>query len=753
MATFSYNDVNNTNKELTRYNTNNRRDSLNPESRFPFVFSMPIQFYTQYDAIEYLSNLSKFSNESGNTDAKENFKGGTEDDAVDKSIFVYRATRDSYDATLRDALTSAPPPDPIKLENTTTYNIDGTINTTTSTNDLAAARAANIGLDPIFTRPNQSTTELGGNDAINCYWQFSWDDDLVPPMLSGHNFQIAPSTGGLGRVYSEMYDNNQQLLHISVGIPKYTNLVRFYTKLFSSELAQINYRGDGFCNKLGKLIGNGLAIPFEIVAFPFRFAMRLINYVTNDRITRYVEFEESMLLYYRYVNSALIELAINMGLMPKIIGKDNDQISTNGSQSNIGFRDLLEEIIPSVTTKEAEESAMFPIFKGGFDLYKILSIRDARERPNSAKPEIYGPNTNDEMEGTTRINPDTDQEEVVHSSKWFPEMTDRWKAFISRSVASWQGADKFISFKLEKSTDSGESLSNSTGESPVSQFFNNNSSMARSGRQFLGGGNPIKIAEDLLTSIPLLGDIAKGGIDFTKGLYQSAIGGKLDAATGPFAVLGGEASVDIPEVWQSSSFSKSHNFNVTLRSPYGDPYSIFTNVYIPLIMLLCMALPRAVGFSSYIQPFVLRAYSKGMFAIPYGIIDSMSIKRGASEFGWSKQRLPTVVEVSFTIKDLSPYMVMGMDIGATPISAVTDPLKTLDKLFRENTNFQEYLMTISGMGLVERLLLTNNIKRRLTAVFKEIKSLANPNYLGHFVGNSRIGKIIGAFSPYTRFPD
>lgn len=736
-------------KETLGFRSSSVTDATNPENRFPFIVSMPVQFYTQADAIEYLKSLTNAAYKDGNKNLKENSAGYKEDGAVNEAIRTYRTTRDTYDSTLRDALTSAPPPKPVNNSiDPDQYVYNNEDLTYTHINPYKY----DIDFDPIFTRPNQSTTEIGGNDAVNCYWQFGWDDDLVPPMLSAHNFQVEPSTGGLGRVYSEMYDTNQQLLHISVGVPRYTNLVSFYGNLFSRELATMNSNGDSLCYKLGKIVGAGLTIGFEIIAMPFRFAMRLINYVTSERITRYVEFDESMLLYYRYVNTALIELAVNMGLMPKLFfDKDKNNKTTEGNVANLSFRDLLDEIIPSVSFKDAEESAMMPIFKGGFDLWKILTIRDARERPSSAKPEINGPNTNDELDGIqTKGN---NEAEFSVKSKWFSWMEDKWKAFVSRSQASWQGADKFVSFKIEKSADASESLSNTTTESPVSQFFNNHSNMASMGRQFLGGNGILGGLEDLAKAIPGINLLLGPLIDAGKGLVDGAIRQKIDSVTGPFAVIGGEASVDVPEVWQSSTFSKSHSFNMTLRSPYGDMYSIFTNIYIPLIMLLCMALPRATGFSSYCQPFVIRAYAKGMFAIPYGIIESISIKRGASEFGWSKQRLPTVVELSFTIKDLSPFMVMGMDVGATPIDAVLSPFKTFDKIFRENTNFQEYLMTLSGMGLTERLLFTSNVKRRLNAIYRDIRSKASPEYLGFAFGNSSIGKIIGAFSPSTRFPD
>ena len=683
-------------------------DRINDTNRFPFVFSMPIQFYTPADALQYLKLLANHTEKQGDK---------TEDNATTNAIKeYYRTSKARVDAQLSDALTTAPTPKPRSIEDTQ--------------NDV---NLESLGIDPIYARPNQNTTEIGGNDAINCYWQFGWDDDIVPPMLSANKFQVSPITGGLGRVYSEMYDTNQQLLHISVGIPKYTSLVRFYTHLFSEDLAKINSNGDGFCYQLGKLMGSGLAIALNMLTLPYKYVMTLINYISNERITKYVDFEESMFLYYRYVNTALIELAVNMGLMPKI---GNQEIkSTEGNIANISYEDQLNSMFPIMSEQEALNSKMYPIFKGGFDLFRILSTRDTRERQGHHNAEAVGPNTNDVIDGLQEPDDKGRFEFLDKTYDWF---RDRFRGFVSRAQASWQGADKYLSFKIEKSADASESFSNSTGESPIANLFNSNSSMARSAKEMFGG----KSVVDVIPGVTWLKD-------FLGGLADTATAGMKDAVTGPFSVIGGEASVDIPEIWQSSTFSKSHNFTVTLRSPYGDPYSIFTNIYVPLVMLMCMAMPRATGYNSYMQPFVLRAYSKGMFSIPYGIIESMSIRRGASEFGWNKQRLPTVVEVSFTIKDLSPFMVMGMDVGATIFS----PLKAIRQLFAENSNFQEYLLTLSGMGLAERLIVSNHIKRRLTTIFKQIKSSTSVNYGGFAFANSPIGRIIGAFSPYTRFPD
>ena len=37
-----------------------------------------------------------------------------------------------------------------------------------------------------YSKPNYTDTRVGGNDAINPYWQFGLDDDICPPMLDAN---------------------------------------------------------------------------------------------------------------------------------------------------------------------------------------------------------------------------------------------------------------------------------------------------------------------------------------------------------------------------------------------------------------------------------------------------------------------------------------------------------------------------------------------------------------------------------------
>ena len=182
--------------------------------------------------------------------------------------------------------------------------------------------------------------------------------------------------------------------------------------------------------------------------------------------------------------------------------------------------------------------------------------------------------------------------------------------------------------------------------------------------------------------------------------------------------------------------TRSYNFSFKLRSRYGDPVSVFQSIYIPLFMLIALAAPRAIGDSSYTSPFLIRAYCKGMFNIPLGIITNLSITRGSSEFGWSSQFYPLEVTVSVTIEDLSPQLFVSMSDG-------------IIDTFTRNTSMQAYLDTLSSLGLRDMCYTWPKMVRKMNTALAVAKSTVfNSTYQGTALGKSRIGKLIAAFVPY-----
>jgi hypothetical protein len=159
-------------------------------------------------------------------------------------------------------------------------------------------------------------------------------------------------------------------------------------------------------------------------------------------------------------------------------------------------------------------------------------------------------------------------------------------------------------------------------------------------------------------------------------------------------------------------------------------------------MLLAAALPRGIGASAYTSPFMINAYCKGMFAIPLGIIDNMTIKRGLAEHGWADSDLPTAVDVSFSIKDLSPAFFLSL----------ADAKFT--KVFNSNSNMQEYLNTLSGLGIAERTFLSAKVKRKAAIAWQVQKSTTfNPTFWGISAGASKYVRLFSNIAPGWRVPN
>jgi hypothetical protein len=575
----------------------------------------------------------------------------------------------------------------------------------------------NGALPEYFTRGKCRDTSIGGNDAINCYPQFNETDDV-----SSHPFlETMPGDplSGMGRVYSEMYDDQQQIMYITFGVPKYNSLTNFYSKAVTAEIAELMNNGAS-ATTIGGLVGATLTSLIKLPALPMVFIMNALGRITEQPITKYYDFKSAMPLYYRCVNSMIIHLTVNLGLA------NDEYLSPTSAQVGGGN---IQNLTPQEQAIEAQSNgghnAGLPeIFRlWGFDIYRILTKKYKYIKGGSSSSNYVIPQSSDDYlnnVGST-ITPSID----VNTENYAGD-------FITTLEANLYDASLYVGFRIEKGVDTSESFSNETGESSVAQEVNQKAQQARDARFAVADGN---LGSGVLSKIGA----------FLSGVAKSTV--TTIAGDTVETVLAGSGNIDFPDVWKTSSFSKSYHFNMSLRSPYGDPYSILQNLYIPLTLLLGGALPRAIGRAAYTAPFVCRAYCKGMFAVPLGMISSISIKRGADQFGWTTARLPTCIDVSFEIKDLSPAMYMAMGSGDSTGNLFSE----CEAIFGANSTFQEYLMTLSGMGLADRISWIRNLRRKATILLAQgMSTKMSPFYLGSQLGNTLPARILSRFVPATR---
>jgi len=550
---------------------------------------------------------------------------------------------------------------------------DGTAANTT-------ALAAILGALPSYSlTAKRRDTTLGGNDAINCYYQFNENDDLIHPI----NKTNTSDTGGMGRVYNETFDEQQQLLYLSFGVPDFSSASEFLKNAFNAELASLMNTGDnsiiGMAGRfLGKVAGTVLVFPF----LPLKLAVDLLTNTATP--TKYYDFKPTQALYYRVVNTMLAHLAVNMNLA-----------STEADNLTDGIPDILK--------------------KHGLDILTILSRKHWYDRLSEA--------------GST-TSPNTDEMLKILSTDPMYEQ-NMWKNATTGANLGFTEALRYVGFRIEKSADSSETASNTTKEPEILNLIN---SQVQAGKDRTINWKPLENT----TIGSLVGNVYKG--------IESIFSGVADSLNiqGGIEMLKGSGFVDIPDVWASSSFQKSYSFDFQLRTPFGDPFSVFYSLYVPLVMLIAGAFPRSTGQNSYTSPFLVRAYCKGMFAIPLGIIDSITIKRGAAEYGWSADMLPTQIDISFTIKDLSPIMHMAIADGG---------FSNWMNILGQNSTFQEYLLTLSGVNIAQRSLKLDLLSKRSKALLKILSNnKLNPIMVGFSLANTKLGRLITKITPISRLP-
>ena len=558
--------------------------------------------------------------------------------------------------------------------------------------------------DPLpiyYSKRKCRDTSLGGNDAINPLPQFCVDDDIA----HDHYSSELESTVSMGQVYSENYDDTQQILYLGFGTPVFTDLGSFWGTAADMDMANFVNKGSGItAEKIGYLLGSTPIRIIKIATIPYQFIATILDNLENVPITKYYAFSSQMPMYFRFVNSILVTLATNMDLM----GSDPPNNTTGSPTTSATSIDL-------VTGGNTDDlSGMGTIFRDrGLDIAKIVTKRflyeygmnhevgqrntDQALFANAAANNGTGNSTGSVASDTATSTP-TDGSVATPTGNWQRNWINSWEAAYG---ATFYDAHLYMGFRVEKGGQANESFSNTTGESQISQLANSKFQESRDISFGTAGGN---------FGDSVFGDIVSTVAEGVTGFLKGALGTLSLDALGAAAT--GASRIEIPEVWTNSTFSRSSSFTLNLMAPYGDYETIFQTLYVPLACVLAGSLPRATGHSSYSAPFICQAYCRGVFSSPLAMVESLDISRGADQFGFNFARLPLDITIHLTLKDLSP--VMSMNMGGDKGIA--------EQLIGSEDSFQEYMLTLAGMGLRERLAPYKSLRRKasilLTTLFR-----------------------------------
>jgi hypothetical protein len=587
---------------------------------------------------------------------------------------------------------------------------------------------ADMSVSPVpiyYSRKKCRDTSLGGNDAINPLPQFGYDDDISFPMYNAY-------VGGnvaMGQVYSEVYDDNQQILYLNMGTPAFNDMGAFWGTAADMKVVDFVNKGSGItAEKIGYLVGSAPLRLWKIATIPKQLIAMMMNTLEYVPITKYYAFESQMPMYFRFVNHILVMLAVNLGFM----ATDPESNTTGSTTTNTSAIDIEKN-----GSKGTDLQGLGYIFTDrGLDIAKIITKRFMFEHgyqhqvgKRNTDEALFAKHKPDDGSGTSAAptsDPTTGATTTENSSSTARTWKSGWvNAFFAAYGATFYDGHLFIGFRVDKIGSVTESFSNSTGESKIAELANAKFAEANAASYSMMQGN---VGDGILASA-------------VEGVY-SAAAGLIKGATETLkldmlgAAATGASKIDIPEVWTSSTFSRSQSFHVTLMSPYGDIESIYQSELVPLACALAAALPRGTGESSHSAPFICQAYCRGVFSSPACIIESLEVSRGADQFGYNFMRLPLEMSLSFTIKDLSPTMSLNLG-GDTGFG---------EQIFGSDDAFQEYMCTLSAMSLRARLAPFKQLARKATIFWTSLRrNKLSPYLMGMDRGTDLPARVISSF--------
>lgn len=163
------------------------------------------------------------------------------------------------------------------------------------------------GAAKMLGRHYHQDTRVGANDAINCLWQFNRDDDILHKVFVSSDVEGNPM--GLGRVYANTTQTNQQIAYFTFGVPYYTSIVQFHKHAFNEKLITINQQGydsDEGNAVLTEIIGEAAGFIISLPVIPFKLFYEVMHRSSyNYAVNRFYELRARMQLYYRYVDTML----------------------------------------------------------------------------------------------------------------------------------------------------------------------------------------------------------------------------------------------------------------------------------------------------------------------------------------------------------------------------------------------------------------------------------------------------------------
>ncbi len=606
---------------------------------------------------------------------------------------------------------------------------------------------------------------------------------------------------GMGRYYSEAYDDHAQRIYMRLGVPQYNYLATFLTQSFSvgQTLFVTKGRFDGVMQAV-LLATATLASVFVWTRF-FGVAVGMMGlramYNWLGGTSRFVSLKPTMFMYWMAVDEIVNTLMVKRNLAPWLIGGrdiskkmgDPQTLSdeevkayaalANSSMGNIfnaqGRVDVFAlvnratRINNKLSLKEyndvtSSNATNYLDYLDGLDnTFLTASSADAKKPPTLVSHIANWINTafykdDRKYPKQAQANSDTTNSSVGNGSS-VGSTSDVMPKYLGDNEAATALDPAFDPLDLKLKVDGGtpghwESLKEAFGaelaDGAAFAVFNVEStgSMSESFSNSAGENKMGNILNSIASGSRSLsyslagGNIAAGLSDFTEGvkavLAQGASTATLNIVDPIISALYGN-KIEIGKQWEDSSSPPPHpSYKMQLISPYGNAMAQLQNIYIPLAMILATVVPRSTGTQSYTSPFNCQVFDRGRCQIPFGIVDSVTVSRGTSNLSFNTRGQAMAIDVSFSILDLSNTMFMHV---ANP--SFLEAFKSVDS----DNSFDDYLTAIAGLDVFTQVYGLSKGRLRLAMDLMRRQKYASPAFqaaLGHEVLTSgAIGATLG----------
>lgn len=564
---------------------------------------------------------------------------------------------------------------------------------------------------------------MGECPVVNPPWQFNELDDVRSNTTYPH----------IGRVYLTYIYSNFPILTFQPGREKMnSNLLTFFTKGLGTDHKVLNkYIRSG--GKKGILSGIGMALT-SIKNTTLGAIENVLGYmgINFADASKFITFRPAMKLYHEMANNLLREFAANLGLLDLTAEKYDTGFNFD---LNANDNEVYNEIKDEEYAKDIEKSFIDEKSNGiDKDLQSIVGSGKERTSPiNQEEYETFG----DQIKKATSVVGNAIKDGASAISSTYRGSIRRLDildilphiAFTSNQgkISQFFGDIEnrsYIPFLCQSNISISETFSNSTKEHPIMGSINSLSEQSSDAKGIGGAQEIINQAQSIM-----------GGADFMTKMSEMAnkalkrgAGELVSNVSEMGAIMNGDGKLLVPEIWASSSYSRSYSVDFKFWSPTGDIVSIFENVYIPYLLLMVLAMPLQTGYHSYVSPFAVKVFSKGLFSVDFGMIESLTITRGDGANDRTRTNFPRSIKVSVSVKDLSPTLMLSLGGGA------------FWKYKRANSGLTEYIATMCNLSIADRLDMGRKFDTYWALQTASLRDKFSLNNIGYALGSTFIFK-------------